>query len=222
MCCAIKRLAEAELDVRGRHIVVGHNFWAVRSMWAPPAGFPPPPPIAPALGFAYPMPPTLHYKYPPPTARTLRNISRGKRWQRSLGTVFAEVLPHAALAAVPKLYTQVLHLMNKMNLPPPFEGDFPEVPVPNSEGESEVGSDAEEAGAAAVVPSRQPVAVQSSADAPVKREPEQVSSGDDSGGEAVAAPGAVAVAGKSKRPRKRRRRKQVPAASTHENEPQQE
>ena len=25
-----------------------------------------------------------------------------------------------AIIAVPKLYTQVLHLMNKMNLPPPF------------------------------------------------------------------------------------------------------
>jgi hypothetical protein len=25
-----------------------------------------------------------------------------------------------AIATVPRLYTQVLHLMNKMNLPPPF------------------------------------------------------------------------------------------------------
>ncbi len=31
-----------------------------------------------------------------------------------------------AIAAVPKLYTQVLHLMNKMNLPPPFGPILPE------------------------------------------------------------------------------------------------
>jgi hypothetical protein len=49
-------------------------------------------------------------------------------------------LCRAALAAMPKFYTQVLHLMNKMNLPPPFEGDFPEVSIANSDGESELDS----------------------------------------------------------------------------------
>jgi U11/U12 small nuclear ribonucleoprotein SNRNP65 len=50
----------------------------------------------------YPAPPHLHYLYPPPNPHILRNIL-------------------TAIVAVPKLYTQVLHLMNKMNLPPPFE-----------------------------------------------------------------------------------------------------
>ncbi|KAI9599531.1 hypothetical protein BDF19DRAFT_428996 [Syncephalis fuscata] len=59
-------------------------------------------PVAPRLGVHYPSPPHLHYLYPPPNPRTLRNIM-------------------TAITAVPKLYTQVLHLMNKMNLPPPFE-----------------------------------------------------------------------------------------------------
>eukprot|EP00116_Pleurobrachia_bachei_P003678 sb/3463940/ len=45
--------------------------------------------------------PSLHYLYPPPTSHTLNNISH-------------------ALVAVPQFYIQVLHLMNKMNLPPPF------------------------------------------------------------------------------------------------------
>lgn len=45
--------------------------------------------------------PSLHYLYPPPTQNTLNNISH-------------------ALVAVPQFYIQVLHLMNKMNLPPPF------------------------------------------------------------------------------------------------------
>ncbi|KAI8055950.1 hypothetical protein BDF22DRAFT_774202 [Syncephalis plumigaleata] len=58
--------------------------------------------IAPKLGVHYPAPPHLHYLYPPPNPRTLRNIM-------------------TAITAVPKLYTQVLHLMNKMNLPPPFD-----------------------------------------------------------------------------------------------------
>lgn len=43
----------------------------------------------------------LHYLYPPPTTQTLNNISH-------------------ALVSVPQFYIQVLHLMNKMNLPPPF------------------------------------------------------------------------------------------------------
>ncbi|CAB4484139.1 U11/U12 small nuclear ribonucleoprotein 65 kDa protein [Rhizophagus irregularis DAOM 181602=DAOM 197198] len=78
----------------------------------PPPPFPPPPsfvaePIAPSLGINYPAPPTLRYRYPPPTVEILYNIMN-------------------AIAAVPKLYTQVLHLMNKMNLPPPFGPILPE------------------------------------------------------------------------------------------------
>ncbi|XP_060601299.1 RNA-binding region-containing protein 3-like [Ruditapes philippinarum] len=49
----------------------------------------------------YPKKPTLNYMYPPPTVSTLTNIAN-------------------ALASHPKFYTQVLHLMNKMNLPCPF------------------------------------------------------------------------------------------------------
>ncbi|RIB29000.1 hypothetical protein C2G38_2156421 [Gigaspora rosea] len=78
----------------------------------PPPPVPPIPgshaePIAHSLGFNYPPAPTLHYRYPPPTVEILYNIMN-------------------AIAAVPKLYTQVLHLMNKMNLPPPFKPMVPE------------------------------------------------------------------------------------------------
>lgn len=52
-------------------------------------------------GIQYPRKPTLLYLYPPPTVSTLTNIAN-------------------ALASHPKFYTQVLHLMNKMNLPCPF------------------------------------------------------------------------------------------------------
>jgi len=45
--------------------------------------------------------PTLKYQYPPPNPDIIINIMN-------------------AIVAVPKLYTQVIHLMNKMNLPPPF------------------------------------------------------------------------------------------------------
>ncbi|RUP44256.1 hypothetical protein BC936DRAFT_149713, partial [Jimgerdemannia flammicorona] len=58
-------------------------------------------PIAPNLGLTYPSNPHLCYRYPPPTPEILTNMMH-------------------AIAAVPRLYTQVLHLMNKMNLPPPF------------------------------------------------------------------------------------------------------
>ena len=43
----------------------------------------------------------LCYQYPGPTESTLQNIVH-------------------CMVSVPKLYTQVLHLMNKMHLPPPF------------------------------------------------------------------------------------------------------
>lgn len=38
------------------------------------------------------------------------------------------------MLAVPRLYVQVCHLMNKMNLPPPFEARFPDVPFPVAAG----------------------------------------------------------------------------------------
>ncbi|GAQ83612.1 RNA binding protein [Klebsormidium nitens] len=80
---------------------------------APPHGpsvrAPPPESIASALNLDYPFPPHLRYRYPPPDAGVLGNIQ-------------------AALISVPRFYTQVLHLMNKMNLPPPFASVFPPPP----------------------------------------------------------------------------------------------
>ncbi|XP_076319152.1 RNA-binding region-containing protein 3 [Tachypleus tridentatus] len=66
--------------------------------------------IAPKLGLDYPPSPLLKYRYPPPTPTILSNICH-------------------ALSAVPKFYTQVLHLMNKMNLPAPFGSLTPTPPV---------------------------------------------------------------------------------------------
>ncbi|XP_067892661.1 RNA-binding region-containing protein 3 isoform X2 [Heterodontus francisci] len=57
--------------------------------------------IAPSLGLTYSINPCLKYLYPPPTSVILANIAN-------------------AMASVPKFYVQVLHLMNKMNLPAPF------------------------------------------------------------------------------------------------------
>nr|XP_046227838.1 RNA-binding region-containing protein 3 [Scatophagus argus]XP_046227839.1 RNA-binding region-containing protein 3 [Scatophagus argus]XP_046227840.1 RNA-binding region-containing protein 3 [Scatophagus argus] len=57
--------------------------------------------IAPSLGLKYQSNPTLKYLYPPPSNSILTNITH-------------------ALISVPKFYVQVLHLMNKMNLPCPF------------------------------------------------------------------------------------------------------
>ncbi|KAI7870605.1 hypothetical protein BDF14DRAFT_1771705 [Spinellus fusiger] len=57
--------------------------------------------IAPSLGLHYPSNPHLRYRYPDPTPDTLSNMLH-------------------AIATIPRLYVQVLHLMNKMNLPPPF------------------------------------------------------------------------------------------------------
>jgi len=52
-------------------------------------------------GVDYPLDPRLMYAYPAPTLTILTNIAN-------------------AMAAVPRFYVQVLHLMNKMNLPAPF------------------------------------------------------------------------------------------------------
>ncbi|XP_073498952.1 RNA-binding region-containing protein 3 [Phyllobates terribilis] len=57
--------------------------------------------IAPNHGLVFPIRSSLKYLYPPPTSTILINIAN-------------------ALASVPKFYVQVLHLMNKMNLPAPF------------------------------------------------------------------------------------------------------
>ena len=59
------------------------------------------PNIAPQFELNYPSNPKYTYLYPDPNADILLNIC-------------------AALVTVPKFYTQVLHLMNKMNLYPPF------------------------------------------------------------------------------------------------------
>eukprot|EP01018_Ginkgo_biloba_P029036 Gb_08333 [translate_table: standard] len=68
-------------------------------------------PIAPSLGVDYSFPPHLEYAYPPPDGNILTNIVN-------------------ALIAVPRFYTQVLHLMNKMNLPAPFRPALPTPPLP--------------------------------------------------------------------------------------------
>ncbi|KAL2630775.1 hypothetical protein R1flu_015461 [Riccia fluitans] len=70
-------------------------------------------PIAPNLGVDYAFPPHLEYAYPPPDGNILTNIVN-------------------ALIAVPRFYTQVLHLMNKMNLPAPFRPALPTPPLPPS------------------------------------------------------------------------------------------
>lgn len=67
--------------------------------------------IAPRLGVDYPFPPHLEYAYPPPDGNILTNIVN-------------------ALIAVPRFYTQVLHLMNKMNIPAPFRMAMPTPPLP--------------------------------------------------------------------------------------------
>ncbi|XP_058107735.1 U11/U12 small nuclear ribonucleoprotein 65 kDa protein isoform X2 [Magnolia sinica] len=54
------------------------------------------------------------YAYPPPDGNILTNIVN-------------------ALIAVPRFYTQVLHLMNKMNIPAPFRMALPTPPLPPSE-----------------------------------------------------------------------------------------
>ena len=67
--------------------------------------------IAPKLNVFHEFPDHLAYQYPDPNIMILTNIAN-------------------ALATVPKFYTQVLHLMNKMNLPPPFAGATLTPPLP--------------------------------------------------------------------------------------------
>ncbi|XP_073124487.1 U11/U12 small nuclear ribonucleoprotein 65 kDa protein isoform X2 [Henckelia pumila] len=70
-------------------------------------------PIAEKLGVDYSFPPHFEYAYPPPDGHILTNIVN-------------------ALIAVPRFYTQVLHLMNKMNIPAPFRKALPTPPLPGS------------------------------------------------------------------------------------------
>ncbi|XP_058218185.1 U11/U12 small nuclear ribonucleoprotein 65 kDa protein [Rhododendron vialii] len=77
--------------------------------------FPTSEPIAERLGVDYPFPPHLEYAYPPPDRDILTNIEN-------------------ALIASSRFYTQVLHLMNKMNIPAPFRMALPTPPLPPSAG----------------------------------------------------------------------------------------
>lgn len=61
-----------------------------------------------SIGFHQPPPSHLKYLYPKANRATINNIAH-------------------ALATIPRFYTQVLHLMNKMNLPPPFAVEQPPV-----------------------------------------------------------------------------------------------
>jgi len=68
--------------------------------------------MAPKWNLEYPFNPQLQYVYPAPTITILTNIAN-------------------AMAAVPKFYVQVLHLMNKMNLPAPFGLQTLTPPIPD-------------------------------------------------------------------------------------------
>lgn len=61
-----------------------------------------------SVGFHQPPPPHLKYEYPKANKATINNIAH-------------------ALATIPKFYVQVLHLMNRMNLPPPFAMENPPI-----------------------------------------------------------------------------------------------
>jgi len=67
--------------------------------------------MAPKWNLEYPLDPRLQYVYPAPTITILTNIAN-------------------AMAAVPRFYVQVLHLMNKMNLPAPFGLQTLTPPIP--------------------------------------------------------------------------------------------
>lgn len=66
--------------------------------------------LAPGLGINYSANPGLSYVYPPANPTILTNIAH-------------------TLACVPRFYIQVLHLMNKMNLPAPFGQKTPTPPM---------------------------------------------------------------------------------------------
>lgn len=68
-------------------------------------------PVSKSLNLLYPSNPHLKYYYPDPTPDILNNMMH-------------------AIGSVPRLYTQVLHLMNKLNMPPPF-GPLEKDAIPN-------------------------------------------------------------------------------------------
>ncbi|CAH0547988.1 unnamed protein product [Brassicogethes aeneus] len=100
-----------------------------------------------SVGFHQPPPPHLKYEYPKANRATVSNIAH-------------------ALATIPKFYVQVLHLMNKMNLPPPFvlqsnqplsvAQKVPQQPPerPQSSSESELESDEENSKIVDVIPQK--------------------------------------------------------------------
>ncbi|KAK5642141.1 hypothetical protein RI129_008308 [Pyrocoelia pectoralis] len=105
-----------------------------------------------SVSFNQPPPPHLKYEYPKPNRATINNIAH-------------------ALLSVPKFYTQVLHLMNRMNLPPPFS-DVPDppqisqrIPQPSlpltksktDSSESELESDSEPSGIKEIIPKKRTV-----------------------------------------------------------------
>ncbi|XP_045464688.1 RNA-binding region-containing protein 3-like [Harmonia axyridis] len=110
-----------------------------------------------SVGFHQPPPPHLRYEYPKANRPTINNIAH-------------------VLATVPKFYIQVLHLMNRMNLPPPFVIENPPVkhikpqvnlkpvPIPQpdaknaSSSESELESDGETK-TKDIIPQKQPTAI---------------------------------------------------------------
>lgn len=71
-----------------------------------------------SVGFYQPPPSHLKYVYPKANRATINNIAH-------------------ALATIPRFYTQVLHLMNKMNLPPPFAMPDPRLEPPVRQAKSQ-------------------------------------------------------------------------------------
>ncbi|CAB3982801.1 RNA-binding 40 [Paramuricea clavata] len=89
--------------------------------------------VSSKFGLNYGRNPCLHYVYPPPNPSIITNIAN-------------------SLICVPKFYVQVLHLMNRLNLPapfgfqthtPPFPGETPVDDHVSSSEESELESDTE-------------------------------------------------------------------------------
>ncbi|CAA2970850.1 U11 U12 small nuclear ribonucleo 65 kDa isoform X1 [Olea europaea subsp. europaea] len=68
-------------------------------------------PMSQRLGVKYPFSPHLEYAYPSPDGNILTNTVN-------------------VLIAVTHFYTQALHLMNKMNIPAPFQTALPTPPLP--------------------------------------------------------------------------------------------
>ncbi|KAF7140770.1 hypothetical protein RHSIM_Rhsim06G0113900 [Rhododendron simsii] len=104
--------------------------------------FPTSEPIAERLGVDYPFPPYLEYENSKPS-----DMPPVKKWHKPLTRMdnknrYAYPPPDRdiltnienALIASSRFYTQVLHLMNKMNIPAPFRMALPTPPLPPSAG----------------------------------------------------------------------------------------